>query len=121
MYLQIRINLLGSLKPHPSILYGMILFILLFAPTSNLTFNHNGLDNILYAKGKASTFRNYNAENDVITNNNNKVTQDQKQVTNKVVILTFGDIHKSQFTNVKPILDQYGFKGSFFCTVRYGR
>ena len=113
MHLQIRINLLGSLKPHPSILYGMILFILLFAPTSNLTFNHNGLDNILYAKGKASTFRNYNAENGCITNNN-KVTQNQKQVTNKVVILTFGDIHKSQFTNVKPILDQYGFKGSFF-------
>src|SRR5262249_45683364 len=28
----------------------------------------------------------------------------------------FGDIHKNQFTIVKPILDQYGFKGSFFVT-----
>ena len=31
-----------------------------------------------------------------------------------MVILTFGDIHKSQFIAVKPILDPYGFKGSFF-------
>ena len=36
--------------------------------------------------------------------------------TNKVVILTFGDTIKSQFTNAKPILDQYGFKGNFFVT-----
>ena len=33
---------------------------------------------------------------------------------NKVVILTFGDGRKSQFTNAKPILDKYGFKASFF-------
>jgi peptidoglycan/xylan/chitin deacetylase (PgdA/CDA1 family) len=37
----------------------------------------------------------------------------------KVVILTFGDTHKSQFTNAKPILDQYGFKASFFITCSY--
>ena len=67
---------------------------------------------MLYAKGKANTLRDNRAENNVITNN--KVTQNEKQVTNKVVILTFGDIHKGQFTNAKPILDQYGFKGSFF-------
>ena len=36
--------------------------------------------------------------------------------TNKVVILTFGDTLRSQFTNAKPILDKYGFKGSFFIT-----
>jgi polysaccharide deacetylase len=34
----------------------------------------------------------------------------------KVIILTFGDTRKSQFTNAKPILDKYGFKGSFFIT-----
>jgi|GEM_PF-653372 len=34
----------------------------------------------------------------------------------KVIILTFGDTLKSQFTNAKPILDKYGFKGSFFIT-----
>jgi peptidoglycan/xylan/chitin deacetylase (PgdA/CDA1 family) len=31
-------------------------------------------------------------------------------------MLTFGDTLKSQFTNAKPILDKYGFKGSFFLT-----
>jgi hypothetical protein len=34
----------------------------------------------------------------------------------KVIIPTFGDTKKSQFTNAKPILDKYGFKGSFFVT-----
>jgi peptidoglycan/xylan/chitin deacetylase (PgdA/CDA1 family) len=33
---------------------------------------------------------------------------------NKVVILTFGNGPKSQYTDAKPILDKYGFKASFF-------
>jgi len=37
----------------------------------------------------------------------------------KVVILTFGDTIKSQFTTARPILDQYGFKASFFITCGY--
>jgi len=37
----------------------------------------------------------------------------------KVVILTFGDTEKSQFTTAKPILDQYGYKASFFITCDY--
>ena len=37
----------------------------------------------------------------------------------KVVILSFGDTVKSQFTTAKPILDQYGFKASFFITCGY--
>jgi peptidoglycan/xylan/chitin deacetylase (PgdA/CDA1 family) len=39
--------------------------------------------------------------------------------TSKVVILTFGDTYKSQFTTAKPILDKYGFKASFFITCTY--
>lgn len=38
---------------------------------------------------------------------------------NKFVILTFGDVHKTQFISAKPILDRYGFKGSFFVTCGY--
>jgi peptidoglycan/xylan/chitin deacetylase (PgdA/CDA1 family) len=34
--------------------------------------------------------------------------------TNKVVILNFYDDEKDQFTNAKPTLDKYGFKGTFF-------
>jgi peptidoglycan/xylan/chitin deacetylase (PgdA/CDA1 family) len=37
----------------------------------------------------------------------------------RVVILTFGDTKKSQYTTAKPILDQYGFKASFFITCSY--
>ena len=39
--------------------------------------------------------------------------------TDKIVILTFGDTKTSQFTIAKPILDQYGFKASFFITCNY--
>ena len=39
--------------------------------------------------------------------------------TNKIVMLTFGDTKKSQFTVAKPILDEYGFKASFFITCNY--
>ena len=39
--------------------------------------------------------------------------------SSKVVILTFGDTEKSQFTTAMPILDQYGFKASFFITCSY--
>jgi peptidoglycan/xylan/chitin deacetylase (PgdA/CDA1 family) len=87
--------------------------MLLVVPMSNLISYYHGFNNILYAKGNANTLRDNSVKNDVITNYNIE-TQNQKQVTNKVVILTFGDIHKSQFTTAKPILDQYGFKGSFF-------
>ena len=37
----------------------------------------------------------------------------------KVVILTFGDGWKTQYTAAKPILDKYGFKGSFFVTCTF--
>jgi len=39
--------------------------------------------------------------------------------SSKVLILTFGDTHKTQFTTAKPILDQYGFKARFFITCAY--
>ena len=39
--------------------------------------------------------------------------------SSKVVILTFGDNHKTQFTTAKSILDQLGFKASFFITRAY--
>jgi peptidoglycan/xylan/chitin deacetylase (PgdA/CDA1 family) len=32
----------------------------------------------------------------------------------KIVILTFGNAPESQYIYAKPVLDKYGFKGSFF-------
>ena len=40
--------------------------------------------------------------------------KDSNNNNNKVVILTFGNAPKSQYTYAKPILDTYGFKASFF-------
>src|SRR5437763_5366062 len=37
----------------------------------------------------------------------------------KVIILGFDDSSKSQITLAKPILDKYGFKGSFFVVCNY--
>jgi peptidoglycan/xylan/chitin deacetylase (PgdA/CDA1 family) len=39
--------------------------------------------------------------------------------SSKVIILGFDDSPKSQFTLAKPILDKYGFKGSFFTVCNY--
>ena len=41
------------------------------------------------------------------------------QKNGKVVMLTFGDAWETQYTNAKPILDNYGFKASFFVTCNF--
>lgn len=51
---------------------------------------------------------------------NQKISYKTENITNnKFVIITFGDISKSQYTNAKPILDKYGFKASFFVTCNW--
>src|SRR5919199_983284 len=37
----------------------------------------------------------------------------------KLIILAFDDSSKTQFTLAKPILDKYGYKGSFFTVCSY--
>jgi Polysaccharide deacetylase len=49
-------------------------------------------------------------------NDTNSITDSNN---NKIVIITFGDTHTSQFSAAKPILDKYGFKASFFITCTY--
>jgi peptidoglycan/xylan/chitin deacetylase (PgdA/CDA1 family) len=44
---------------------------------------------------------------------------DKGQNAEKVVILTFDDGWKSQYQNAKPILDKYGYKGTFFIVCNY--
>lgn len=49
------------------------------------------------------------------------ILQPQKNGFNstKVIILAFDDSPKSQFTLAKPVLDRYGYKGSFFTVCTY--
>jgi peptidoglycan/xylan/chitin deacetylase (PgdA/CDA1 family) len=44
---------------------------------------------------------------------------DKGQNVEKVVILTLDDGWKSQYQNAKPILDKYGYKGTFFIVCNY--
>jgi peptidoglycan/xylan/chitin deacetylase (PgdA/CDA1 family) len=44
---------------------------------------------------------------------NNISTAVSSNKNNKVVVLTFDDGLKSQYTNAKPIFDIYGYKASF--------
>lgn len=52
------------------------------------------------------------AQNPMINNNRSGHSE-------KVVILTFDDGWQSQYQNAKPILDMYGFKGTFFAVCNY--
>jgi peptidoglycan/xylan/chitin deacetylase (PgdA/CDA1 family) len=53
----------------------------------------------------------------------NSASIDQEiTVSDKAVVMTFDDEFKSQFTTAKPILDQYGFKATYFIiTSRVGQ
>jgi hypothetical protein len=52
----------------------------------------------------------------ITTNNQEKSFNNLSTNLTKVVILTFGDGYQSQYTYAKPVLDRYGYKGSFFVT-----
>ncbi|CAN5450847.1 hypothetical protein BH18THE2_BH18THE2_30670 [soil metagenome] len=52
----------------------------------------------------------------------NPMPYDNRSITEnnqKVAILTFDDGWESQYQNAKPILDKYGFKGTFFIVCNY--
>jgi len=66
---------------------------------------------VLHISHKASSSGSKNVPSTTATTNSHT-----DNFGNKVAMLTFGDISDTQFTTAKPILDQYGFKGSFFVT-----
>jgi peptidoglycan/xylan/chitin deacetylase (PgdA/CDA1 family) len=65
--------------------------------------NDNGSDDI-----------NDSNNDNVAVNNPSSYSSSTDNNTPKAVILNFYDNDIGQFTNAKPILDKYGFKGSFF-------
>ena len=63
-------------------------------------------ENFLDTNKKNGSFRNSIAVNNVGT----EEQQNPREISNKLVILTFGDIHKNQLTIARLILNQYNFR-----------
>jgi peptidoglycan/xylan/chitin deacetylase (PgdA/CDA1 family) len=82
----------------------------------------NQINNIQKRPMSSYNFSTYTRVRGNNTNNNNNNLYNRSSNSNtsssntnyKVVILNFYDDDKSQITNAKPILDKYGFKGTFF-------
>ena len=52
-------------------------------------------------------------------NNDDRKSANLSIDSSRVAIITFDDGYKSQFTNAKPILDNYGFNASFFIVCNF--
>jgi peptidoglycan/xylan/chitin deacetylase (PgdA/CDA1 family) len=61
--------------------------------------------------------KNKNIDNNIGNTSYNSNTTNNNA---RAVIVAFDDAWKSQFTYAKPILDRFGFKGSFFIVCNYG-
>ena len=64
----------------------------------------------------SATTQELGSESITINSNN---SSSRANTTNKVVILSFDDGWKSQYTNATPILNKYGFKASFYLVCNY--
>ena len=78
--------------------HGSHSYTMLRGETTNYDYNNN--DN--------------NNNNGNKSNNNNSNSTSTGNRVDKAVVLNFYDDDLGQFTNGKPILDKYGFKGTFF-------
>ena len=70
--------------------------------------------------GIVSSMHNTNANTNNMSNYNNNTGQNTNNKNNtRAVIIAFDDAWKSQFTYAMPILDRFGYKGSFFIVCNY--
>jgi peptidoglycan/xylan/chitin deacetylase (PgdA/CDA1 family) len=58
-------------------------------------------------------------KNQINNNDDDPASYNSSSIVPKVVFLNFYDDEKDQFTNAKPILDKYGFKGTFFIVCKW--
>jgi peptidoglycan/xylan/chitin deacetylase (PgdA/CDA1 family) len=89
---------------------------------SNATSNSskNGINSyIKNSTTNSTTSRVPHSDQLVGGNNTNSIKNDKTGISGKLVILGFDDSLKSQYTLAKPILDKYGFKGTFFTVCNY--
>ena len=76
-----------------------------------------------YALVWPNSTNNGNTDNNIKRNINNNTHNTNTNTNNnnntRAVIIAFDDALKSQFIDAKPILDRFGFKGSFFIVCNY--
>jgi peptidoglycan/xylan/chitin deacetylase (PgdA/CDA1 family) len=87
--------------------------------TTSHSFSTNHLeaedsDNTVHVNDNDNANANVNNKDSVDVNNAFSDSSSSSNDTPKAVILNFYDNAIGQFTNAKPILDKYGFKGTFF-------
>ena len=93
---------------HAIISIYIIIILIAGSFLSTLTVGLNWPNNMNIGKNIDNNIRNYTSNNGNKSNNNTRA-----------VTIAFDDAWKSQFTYAKPILDKYGFKGSFFIVCNY--
>jgi peptidoglycan/xylan/chitin deacetylase (PgdA/CDA1 family) len=80
----------------------------------------NGISSYIKNSTTNSTTSRVPHSNQLIGGNNaNSIKNDKTSISRKLVILGFDDSLKSQYALAKPILDKYGFKGTFFTVCNY--
>ncbi len=105
--------------------YFLLPNLFTFADIFAASQKHTAHDSIIITTGEATKI--HSSHNNAIAKTQqildkgkpNGLINNTLSGNSKVVILTFGDTEKSQFTTAKPILDQYGYKASFFITCNY--
>jgi hypothetical protein len=103
------------------------LFPFSYPTTTTTTTTKNQINNDI--QNESTTSYSFSADAKKRENSNNNDNNDNDNIepasgsssssTNKVVILNFYDNDIGQFTNAKPILDKYGFKGTFFIVCKW--
>ena len=90
-------------------------------PTTTATTTKNQTNNDIQSESTTSYSHSFSVQHKKAENNNanvndnvdvNNPSRDSSNNTPKAVILNFYDNDIGQFTNAKPILDKYGFKGT---------
>ena len=96
--------------------------------TTNTTTTKDQINNNIQNKSTTTSYsfsadskKGENTNNDNNDNNSNNIepASGSSSSTNKVVILNFYDNAIGQLTNAKSILDEYGFKGTFFIVCKW--
>ena len=111
---------------------GSFTVISIFFITTIIVFGfyYSTESNTVFSQSDDNKDEDEESKNDISSNNDQDITtpaatkedeSDNNKSDKKFVILTFDDGYKSQYTTAKPILDKYGFKGTFYVVCNYAQ